>query len=94
MDYTYNELLTPSIKAIDHYIIPEIRVLSKLRNNLFLNYGFKLRFWKGKENLYELKIQTDSNGFKNQTLLDYQINTRQIGFFIGLNYQFLLPKKN
>jgi hypothetical protein len=92
LDYEYNEKLNPNIMSIDHYIIPELNFNTRLHEKLFLHYGFKLRFWKGKENLYEFKIHTDNGGFENYTLLDYQINTRQIGFFIGLNYQF--QKKN
>jgi len=92
--YNYNERLSQNIKSIKHYIVPELNFKTKIHENIFLNYGFKLKFWKGKEYLYELNIHTNNNGFEEYTLLDYKIDTRQIGFYCGLNYKFLLKKRN
>tara|TARA_B110000114_G_scaffold162930_1_gene181330 strand:- start:411 stop:1133 length:723 start_codon:yes stop_codon:yes gene_type:complete len=90
INYGYNERLSPNIKSMDHYIIPELNFNTKIYTNLFLNYGFKMRFWRGKESLYTFEIETKNEPDK-YTLLDYRINTRQLGFYLGLNYQFNLP---
>ena len=92
INYSYNEILSPHIKSINHYIIPELNFNTKIYKNLFLNYGFKMRFWKGKESLYKFEIKT-KNEPEEYTLFDYQINTRQLGFYLGLNYQFQFKKK-
>lgn len=93
INYSYKETLSPSIKSIEHYIIPELNFNTKIYKNLFLNYGFKMRFWRGKESLYTFKIKT-KNEPDEYTLLDYRINTRQVGFYLGLNYQFQFKKRD
>lgn len=64
-------------------LIPEVFGETKLYKNLSLTYGAKLRFWGREKTFYELS-------YKNYDfmLLDYKLSSRQLGFFIGLNYQF------
>ena len=70
-------------------LLPEIYMETTLFRGLNLTYGAKMRFWGNKtKNFYGLSYK-----YYDYQVIDYQLSSRNFGLFVGLNYQFQLPKK-
>lgn len=89
VDYRFLETTSQNKLNIDHYITPEIHFSTEIVHNIAVSYGMKLRFW-GNEDLYTLQVAENSR--PNEPLFDYRIDSRNLAFFVGLNYTFQLPK--
>tara|TARA_B110001469_G_C9642189_1_gene323263 strand:+ start:2764 stop:3555 length:792 start_codon:yes stop_codon:yes gene_type:complete len=89
-DYRFQETFHKGIKKMDFYIIPEIHFSTEISHNIALSYGMKLKFWS-KEYLYRLEIYEKKE--PRFPVFKYEIDTRQLAFFVGLNYTFNFLKK-
>ena len=88
--YIFSENASHNIESIGHYIIPELNFNTAIYKGLSLFYGFKLKLWSDGNNLYEFQIRHEDS-HESYKIFDYRIDSRQVGFFLGLNYNFKLP---
>ena len=70
------------------YFTPKIIYNTKISRNIFLNYGFRLKFIDRQFfKMYSFKVQENEDIY-----LDFSLNSRQFHFFFGVGFT-LNPKK-
>jgi len=65
------------------YIAPKVICNTKISKNIFINYGFRIKFMDRQFfDFYSFYVED-----KGETYLDFSINSKQFHFFLGFGYK-------